>query len=435
MTKEQLKQLACDTIDKNRDRILALGDAIFDEPELGFKEVLSAGKFKTLLDELGYTYRDEVALTGVVAAEKGRTSKLKIAIMGELDAVISPTHPCADPKTGAVHACGHNCMIAALGGVAIALKGTGIMEELDGDISLMAVPAEECVEIEYRNTLRQQGKIHFLSGKQEFIRLGEMDDIDMMLMQHTAQTTEHFKAGAGSTCNGFAVQLVRYTGQAAHAGAAPFEGVNALNAAMLGLMAVHAQRETFKDEDHIRVHPIITKGGDLVNIVPADVRMESYVRGSNTPAIISARDKVNRALKSGGDAVGAKTDILNLPGYLPLIACDPMMDLMLENLKTLVGEEYAQKHCAGFGGGSTDAGDISHLIPTLHAFFGGARGGFHNEDFVEEDKELCYIAAAKGLTMTLIDLLADGAETGLRIKENFKPTLTKQQYLTEWGGL
>ncbi len=434
MTKEQLKQAACEAIDRNRDRIFALGDAIYCEPELGYKEVRTAAKFKALLDELGYPYRDGVALTGVVSRRKGRSSRLNVAVMGELDAVISPSHPDSNDETGAVHACGHNCMIAALGGVAIALKEANLMEELDGDVSLMAVPAEECVEIEYRNRLRAEGKIHFLGGKQEFIRLGEMDDVDMMLMQHTALAAPGFKAGAGSNCNGFTVQLVRYIGREAHAGAAPFEGVNALNAAMLGLMGIHANRETFRDEDHIRVHPIITKGGDLVNVVPADVRLESYVRGTKTSAILDARDKVDRALRAGADAVGAKVEITHLPGYLPSILNDGLMGLCYENLKTLVGED-AQYDCVGFGGGSTDAGDISHLMPTLHAFFAGAKGGFHSEEFTVVDKELAYLTAAKALTMTVIDLLADGAETGLAIKQAYQPVFTKEEYLTKWGGL
>ena len=202
--------------------------------------------------------------------------------MGELDAILVADHPDADKLTGAVHACGHNAQLASIAAIAYALHDTDLMENLDGDIVLMGVPAEEYVEITYRNKLRDEGKLWFLSGKQEFIRLGEFDNIDISVMQHSSVAAPGFKAGATSICNGFTAKLINYKGKAAHAGAAPFDGVNALNAAMLGLMAVHAQRETFKDEDHIRVHPIITKGGDIVNVVPADVRLETYVRGNNT---------------------------------------------------------------------------------------------------------------------------------------------------------
>ncbi len=228
---------------------------------------------------------------------------------------------------------------------------------------------------------------------------------------------------------------MRYTGKAVHAGFAPHEGINALNAAVIGLNAVNAQRETFRDEDHVRVHPIITKGGDLVNVVPEDVRIESYVRAANMQAILDASAKVNRAFKAGGDAVGAKTDILDIPGYLPYNPCEPLMGLMLDNLRQLVGERYAQLYCEGFGGASTDAGDVSYIMPVLHAFFGGAQGALHSKEFCINDKELAIITATKALVMLLIDLLADGALEGLRIKNEFQPAMTKEEYLKVWGQL
>lgn len=434
-TKEELKAIALKAIDDNRDKIVAIGDSIFSEPELGYKEFKTAAKVKALFDELGYKYEDEVAITGIVAPLKGKETRMKLAIMGELDAVVSPAHPNADPETGAAHCCGHNCMIAGLAGVAYALKDTGIMEELSGDIVLMAVPAEEYVEIGYRKGLRDAGKVHFLGGKQEFVRLGVMDDIDMMIMQHTmGDNPEGITGVCGGSTNGFLGQTIQYTGQEAHAGGAPHMGINALNAAVVGLTAVNAQRETFKDEDHIRVHPIITKGGDLVNVVPADVQLENYVRGASVDAILDATKKVQRAFEAGGMAVGAQCEVTNLPGYLPFIPNDGLMDVMYDNLVEIMGENHVQKLDAG-GGGSTDAGDISHLMPTLHASIGGATGAFHSDNYRLVDRDLAYISSAKALVMTAIDLLADGAEAGLAIQEAFKPAMTKEQYLEDWGNI
>lgn len=431
----ELKKAACEAIDRRRDDIIALGDAIFNEPELGYKEVKTAAKIQKVFDDLGYEHTDNVALTGVIAPRKGKESKLRVAVMAELDAVVAPGHPNADKCTGAAHACGHNCMMAALSGVAYALKDADIMKDLSGDVVLMAVPAEEYVEIGYRNELRKQGNITFLGGKQEFVKLGVMDDIDMMVMQHTASTeNETIKVSAGSGSNGFCGKLIHYIGKEAHAGGAPHLGINALNAANIGLMACHLQRETFRDEDHIRVHPIITKGGDLVNVVPADVRLETYVRGANVEAILDASKKVNRAFEAGAYAVGAKCEITELPGYLPTNLCDGLLDLMYENLKTLVGEEHAVR-VASSGAGSSDAGDISYLMPAIQANIGGASGNFHSEDMRIPDKDMAYLTAAKALVMTVIDLLADGAKAGLAIKENFKAPMTKEQYLKEWGGL
>ena len=433
-SKEELKKLACAAIDARRDDILAFADSVAAEPELGFKEYKTAEKFASLLRGLGREPRTGVANTGVIDVFKGAKSELRVAVMGELDAILVADHPDADPMTGAVHACGHNAQLSAVAAIACALHDTGLMDELDGDIVLMGVPAEENVEITYRNKLREEGKLWFLSGKQEFIRLGEFDDIDISVMQHSAVAAPGFKAGASSVCNGFTVKLINYKGKAAHAGAAPFEGVNALNAAMLGLMAVHAQRETFRDEDHIRVHPIITKGGDIVNIVPADVRLESYVRGSNTAAILEASEKVNRAFRSGADAVGAECEIIELPGYLPVIQCEELNALMYRELQSLVGDGVLND-CPGFGGGSTDLGDVSHLMPAIQSFFAGVEGGLHTKDFCLKDKDLAILTAAKAMLCLVIELLYDGAEVGKKIKKGFKPVLTKEQYLREWGRL
>lgn len=434
-SKEELKKAACEAIDRNRDKIIELGDSIFAEPELGYKEFKTSEKVQTVFDELGFEYESGVAITGVISNQKGKESKLKVALMGELDAVVVPEHPCADPLTGGAHACGHNCQIASVIGAAIAIKEANLMEDLCGDIALMAVPSEEFVELEYRNKLREEGKISFLGGKQEFVKLGVMDDVDVMVMQHTEGTYGcDIKANAGGPANGFVGKLVRYIGKEAHAGGAPFDGINALNAAELGMMGIHANRETFRDEDHIRVHPIITKGGDLVNIVPSDVRIETYVRGARVEAILDASMKVNRALEAGAYAVGAQCKITELPGYLPVISYPPLANLMYENLCQIIGRDRVE--CvAGTNGGSTDAGDISHLMPTVHAYIGGAKGGFHCADFEIEDKEMAYITSAKALIMTAIDLLADDAETGLEIKAGFKPVLTKEEYLRDWGHL
>ncbi|MCI1959430.1 MAG: amidohydrolase [Clostridia bacterium] len=435
MEKNECKKRAINAIDKNRDRILALFDSVASEPELGFKEFKTAKKIKAFFDEMNFNYEDGVAITGVISTQKGRSSKLKVAVMGELDAVISSLHPKADKQTGAVHACGHNAQLAALAGVAAAIHDANLMDELDGDVALMAVPSEECIEIEYRNRLRKEGKLKFLGGKQEFIRLGKFDDVDIAIMQHTAMSDGGFKAGAGSPCNGFVSKIIHYTGKSAHAGSEPYNGINALNAASIGTLAVHAQRETFRDEDHIRVHSIMTKGGDVVNIVPADVTLEAYVRGANTPAILDASSKVNRAYKAGGDAVGAKTDITTLPGYMPVVMCDPLLDIMYKNMKELLGTQGVERLCAGFGGGSTDAGDVSQILPVVHSFFGGAEGGFHSERFQIVDRDLAVISAAKCLTMVLIDLLWDGAKEGLKIKNTYVPPMTKDEYLEKWGGI
>lgn len=435
MDKQNLKNLACQIIDEHHDQIMALGDSIFAEPETGWKEFKTAEKIKKVFESLGFPTKDKQCITGVIAQVKGKEKKLKVAVMGELDALGLPESPYADPQTGAAHMCGHHCMIAALSGVAYALHDSRISGALSGDVALMAVPAEEFIEIGYRNQLRKEGKIKMFGGKQEFIYRGLLDDIDMMVMQHTTPTEGEqetpIKANVGGISNGFVSKEVFYIGKAAHAGGAPEKGINALNAAKIGLIAIDAQRETFRDEDHIRVHPIITKGGDTVNIVPADVRVETYVRGASIESILDASAKVNRALKAGGYAVGAETKIDEIPGYLPMNPCSALQDVMYANLVTLLGKEHVARHIP-FNGGSSDAADVAALMPVVHAYVGGASGRAHTKDYHIVNKELAYITAAKILIMTVIDLLAEGAATGIAIKEGFTPAMTKQEYIDKW---
>ena len=107
------------------------------------------------------------------------------------------------------------------------------------------------------------------------------------------------KIAYGGTNNGIVAKHIRFLGKAAHAGGAPHAGINALNAAMIAMSAIHAQRETYRDEDTIRIHPIITQGGIAVSSVPADVHMETFVRGKTIEAFLTANQQVDRALQQG----------------------------------------------------------------------------------------------------------------------------------------
>ena len=428
---QTMKAQACAAIDAHREEIIALGESIRVEPELGYKEYKTSAKVKAAFEKVGLPYESEVALTGIIARLPGRQHKATLAIMGELDAVVCPGHPQADPVTGAAHACGHFAQIAAVIGAAMGLKYSGVSDQLDGDIEFWATPAEEAGEVEWRKSLIDAGKISFLGGKQEMIKLGCLDHVDVAMMIHSGSGD---KCAVATTSNGFVAKYVHYIGKEAHAGGAPHLGVNALNAANLGLMAIHAQRETFKNEDTIRVHPIITKGGDLVNVVPADVRIETYVRGKTMPGVLDASKKVNRALQAGAMAVGAQVEIVEIPGYMPRRNDPSFNDVFEANLNALVGAD----HVAHFDhmGGCSDFGDVQHIIPAIHPYIGGMVGGGHASDYQVQDPEMAYIVAAKSMAMTAIDLLADGAETALGIKRGFVPVYKdRDAWLAAWAEL
>ena len=157
------------------------------------------------------------------------------------------------------------------------------------------------------------------------------------MMIHTTSQPEMKKAGVAASNNGCIVKTVRYIGRAAHAGGAPHMGINALYAAHIGLAAINAIRETFRDEDSIRVHPIITHGGSQVNVIPGEVRLETYVRGKTVEAILEANRRVDRALRAGALALGAQVEIETLPGYLPLFNHVGMAEHFKANAAALLG--------------------------------------------------------------------------------------------------
>jgi amidohydrolase len=427
MNREELKKKVCQQIDQRREEMIRVAKTMLGHPELGYRETKTAAMVREVLKGLNLPVREGLAVTGVEGTLSGKEAGPTVVVMGELDSVMGRESPLADPVTGAAHLCGHHIQVASMLGAAMGLAGAGVGPHLSGQMKFLGCPAEEYLEIEYRLGLMAEGKISFLGGKQELIKLGYFDDVDAAMMVHAFADTPEPGFLMNATGNGFMAKFIRYEGKPSHAGAAPHRGINALNAACIGIMAVHAQRETFQDDDAIRVHPIITKGGDVVNVVPSDVRLETYVRGKNLDAILDASTKVDRAFKAGGDAVGAATKITNIPGYLPIFQDQSFTAIASRNGRALLGERGALE--AGFMGGSFDVGDLSHLIPVIHPFVTGTQGHLHTAEFHVTDYEAAVVLPAKLMAMCVIDLLADGGGEARRVKKEFQPRLTKQQYL------
>ena len=426
-SREELKRQASEAIDSRADELVSLAKSILENPEPGFRETKTSQLVARKFGDLGMPARVGLAMTGVRADLVGGSPGPALAILGELDSLIVNEHPHADGDTGAAHACGHHCQIGMMLGAAIGLMQPGVLQSLSGRLAFMAVPAEEYIEIEYRDSLRRQGRLEFLGGKPELIKLGEFDDIDMAMMCHTTSNPDERLLCISEENNGTLAKKIQFLGRGSHAGGAPHLGINALNAATLALSAIHHNRETFRDEDSIRVHPIITKGGEAVSAVPADVRMETFVRGRTLEAIMDANAKVDRALKAGAMAVGGDVVIQTIPGYLPLRQNGAMNEVFRANAHQLVGEENTGRVLRR--GGSTDMGDISQLMPAIHPYVGGATGIGHGADYVVQDYGLAVITAAKALASTAIDLLADGAQAGGSIVSNHRPEMTRPDYL------
>jgi amidohydrolase len=424
---EELKARVCAAIDSQRERILAVADDILRHAELGYKEHRTAGVVAQAFTQLGLSHETGLALTGVKAWLPGGQAGPTVAIMGELDALPVPGHPYYNPETGAAHACGHFAQLGMMLAAAVGFVEAGVAPELAGRLVFFAVPAEESVEVEWRLQLREEGKIEFLGGKQELIRLGAFDDVDIAMLTHSSGRPETRKLALGGTNNGHLIKQAQFIGKQVHAGATPHLGVNALKAAMLALAGIDAQRETFLDDDSVRVHPIITKGGDVVNAVPADVRLETFVRGRRIEAIDDANRKVDRALRAGALAMGARVHLTTMPGYLPVIHDESFAEVYRENAVALVGADQVAQE--GHRGSTSDSGDLSHVLPVIHATTGGCTGATHSADFLITDYELGIINPAKAMAMTAIDLLADGASLARACLADYRPRMTKDEYL------
>jgi amidohydrolase len=428
-TIEALKTAVQEAIDRRGQELIEVATTILHNPEPGFREQKTSQLVARKFREFGIPFHDGIALTGLKGMLETENAGPTVAVMGELDSLKVLEHPHADPTTAAAHACGHHCQIAMMLAVGIGLKDAGVLPHLAGRVALLAVPAEEYIEIAYRDQLRREGKLEFLGGKPEFIRLGALDDVDLAMMTHTSSIqTERGKIAYGGTNNGIVAKHIRFLGKAAHAGGAPHAGINALNAAMIAMSAIHAQRETYRDEDTIRIHPIITQGGIAVSSVPADVHMETFVRGKTIEAFLTANQQVDRALRAGAMAVGGRVEVTTLPGYLPIQNDSSMLDIYAANAAALVGESNLTQ--LGHRTGSTDMGDVSQLMPVIHPYVVAATGTGHGSDYLVQDYELGVLTAAKAMAMTVIDLLANRAHHARTIKADYQAPLTKAQYLS-----
>jgi len=433
-TKENLKQRVCEAIDRHGNEIIELGEKILHHPETGFNEAKTSALVAERMTALGLMPQTGLALTGVKGRIRGRAPGPRLAFIGELDSLRTSDHPLADPHSGAAHSCGHNAQIAGMLGVAMGLQAVQAQDLLAGELVFFAVPAEEFIDVEERLRRRDRGEIEFLLGKPELVAKGHFDDIDMAMMIHAGSHDQMSKRSyIADSSNGALVKQIRFMGRASHAGGAPQLGINALSAAMIALNAIHAQRESFWDKDTVRIHPIITKGGDAVSVVPAEVTMETFVRGGSLEAIVDANMKVDRCLKAGAMAMGAEVEINTIPGYLPQRNNRAMGELFGGNAEALFGP--GQFDIGGHRTGSTDMGDIAHMKPVIHPYVAAATGKTHGADFRITEPEHAYLTPAKLLAMTAIDLLWDDAAPARKILADFTPAMTKPDYLAFARGL
>lgn len=409
-------------IEKQKDLIVKAERDLWATPEVGYKEFKTNEYMKAAFRKLGYELTEAEGITGFYTiVDTGRPGPTVLAL-AELDALYCADHPERNKETNAVHACGHHAQCAALLGLAAALKEDGALDGLSGRIKLAVVPAEEGIEIEYRMGLIKEGKISFASGKQEFLSRGYFDDVDLAFMVHVGT-----ESGSGALYrkykgyNGVIRKKIVIRGKAAHAGDCPHLGINALNAATLAIQAVNNLRESFRETDFVRFHPIITKGGDVVNAVPAEVVMQSYVRAATSAALDGANKRINRAIAAAAAANGCTVEIDDIAGSEPFKEDEMLTVVYNSTCEAIGGKDCYEDRSDEWEACSTDMGDIAVNIPAIHPYSIGATGDEHGKDYaIPDPQKTCGNSAL--LQFALISsLLENDAQKAKSIKANFKP--------------
>ena len=413
-------------IDVHKDQIIAFAEDIAVHPEPGYEEFRTAGKTAEVLKNLGYKVTEYLARTGVKGTKSIKEGP-SLTVIGELDAIGCHSHPNANPVTGVAHACGHHAQMAAMIGCAIAMADPDVQECLAGTVNFLAVPAEEYIDADKRARLKKEG-IEFCCGKSEMIRTGVFDDTDIALTTHVhmVPVEEDFYLG-NPACNGYSAERVTVRGKAAHGAIAPWNGVNALSITTSAIQMMGLMRETFREEDHVRLHNVIRKAGDVINSVPDEAIVETKVRAASLDKICEITDMVNRAYAGSAYAFGGKIEMEKLQGYMPIIprAADNALIEAADDL----GLNYRTVQKGDFNNACTDVGDLSHLVPVVNFTFKGFEGKLHGADFKITDPEKAYILPAKLLALTVYKLLKNGGQEAKKITKSYTPVFNKESYI------
>lgn len=423
---DETGQYILDLINGNREKIIAFAEDIEAHPEPGYEEVRTSQKTAELLKNFGYEVIEQLARTGVKGQKYIKEGPV-LTVIGELDAIGCHTHPKADPHTGVAHACGHHAQMAAMMGCAIAMADPRVQEQLGGSVNFLAVPAEEYIDADKRVKLKKEG-IEFCCGKSEMIRTGVFDDTDIALTTHVhmVPVEEDFYLG-NPACNGYSAERVTVRGKAAHGAIDPWNGVNALSITTSAIQMMGLMRETFREEDHVRLHNVIRKAGDVINSVPDEAVVETKVRAASLDKIDEITTMINRAYDGAAYAFGGRIEREILQGYMPIIPRDA--DEALIEAEDDLGLNYRTVEKNDFNNACTDVGDLSHIIPVVNFTFKGFEGKLHGADFRITDPEKAYILPAKLLALTVYNLLKNGGREAERIKNSYVPVFDKDEYI------
>jgi len=370
---EELKLKTQEAVESERQRLTQLSLSIHSNPEPGFKEEKAAAWLTGYLEESGFhVERGFVGLSTAFRATYGQGGPM-IALLAEYDAL---------PQMG--HACGHNIIGVAAAGAAVASRFT--VDRLGGSVTVIGTPAEEG-----------------LGGKIDMVKAGAFSEIDVAMIMHPGSLNIlALDALACSTLN------VEFFGRPAHAAGQPHKGINALEAMIQSFTSINSLRQHMRKD--ARVHGIITDGGEAPNIVPAHSAAEFLVRAADMDYLAQLQDRVLNCFKAAATASGARLEyVWRDKTYAPMKNNATLAGLLARNMERL-GRQVTPFD-PGLGFGSTDMGNVSQVVPSIHPTIAIAppEVTIHTAEFVaaaaSDAGHEGLIDAAKAMAMTVVDVL------------------------------
>lgn len=392
MSLESLKKDIASAVEAMSAELLSLSHAIHGEPELALEEFKAAARLTGTVEAHDLpVQREAFGLKTAYVSEFGNAGGPAVAILSEYDAL---------PGIG--HACGHNIIATSGLGAALALSKLG--SRLPGRVCYLGTPAEER-----------------FGGKEIIARAGAFDGLDAAMMMHPSNLDL-----ATMPCIAVSEADVTYFGRAAHAAAMPYRGLNALDAVVTAYQSIAQLRQHIKQSE--RIHGIITEGGLAANIVPERAACRFYVRAADIHQLAELKQRVQACFEAGALATGCRLELhWGNTDYLDLKTNWPMAGAFERNATALGREFFPIKEIPPGFAGSTDMGNVSHRVPSIHPMFAVAPAGviIHNAEFARwaasEKGDKAVLDGAKALAQTALDLMSDASLMQL-VKADFEAT-------------
>jgi len=382
MTEERvaaLKRAAAERVEAIAGQLIEISDWMYEHPELGHQEREAVARLTAALEQHGATVERQAAglETAFRATFDSPVNEPTVAILAEYDAL---------PEVG--HGCGHNIIATAAIGAGIALGA--LADQLPGRVVVLGCPAEESA-------------VPDAGGKIPLVEQGYFDDVDAAIMIHPG-TEDYVPFDSTLVAYGLSFE---FFGKPAHAAAAPHDGINALDAIIQMFNGIALLRQQLRPD--VRIHGIITHGGGAPNVIPPYTAARFRVRSADPVYAREVVDKVVRCAEAGARATGARMEWKQyIKPYQNMITNHVVGDTISRNMIQL---GYGGVRVSRDGAGSTDFGNVSHVVPAAQATLRicGEECGWHSKEVaastITPEGHAAILRGAKIMAMTAIDLL------------------------------